>query len=134
MPRGDPILLVLVLVLLWDAAVRAASPAIARGPARVLAAFTLLVAWAVLAAMVLSLAGLLGSGPAHVALAVASWAAAWRLPRPAVRLRDELRHAAPGGPARLLAGVAGGGTVAAAIWCAANPIRSFDGMTYHAAT
>lgn len=130
----QPFVFVLAIALLGGAALRVATGAFPRGVARFLAVFTLVAAWAIVSVELLSLLGLAASPVAHLLLIAAAWAASRALPPPQLRIRDELRSALPSRRARVLAGAGAGTLLAACAWCLWNPVRSFDGMTYHAAT
>jgi hypothetical protein len=116
------------------AGVRAASPLVPAGLARLLVAAVLAVSAVVAEAILLGLFSLGGSTIALSAAALATWAAAHALlPRPALAVATELRErgAALTMRQRMLAGGLAGAGGAWIVWQLVHPALGFDAIHYH---
>lgn len=122
--------LVIALAAIGFAALRLAAAAGAGGATRVVAAATIGAVIVVLEALALGLAGLVDERLVLLAAALATGAAAVRLP-PAGALGLRRRWDAAGRRERLLAGAGMGLLVGTALWQLRHPHLGVDGFTYH---
>jgi hypothetical protein len=122
----QPALLVLIVGLAASAARRLLVSAGADGARMVLAVIVCVAGFGVMTVQLLSAVGLAGNPWAELALAALLWLGVAKIvPRP-----PPLTPVVPTWASGGLIGM----YLTASAWCLANPVRSFDGMTYHSAT